>query len=146
VIQIFTGDATEHAATYSKGFVMNMSGKGFEKIPFDEWMKEYAINGAKIHIYEAPKEFEKWQDNKMEWFDAECVGLKYDAIFAMFSALDEIKQIRDLDYKSKGQFCSQQSFDRLVTAEYLADSIDKITPAELKRILLKASWKKRRIN
>ena len=55
VIQLFTADATEHAATYSKGLVMNMSGKGFEQIPFDEWIKHYAINGAKIHIYESPK-------------------------------------------------------------------------------------------
>jgi hypothetical protein len=146
VIQLFTADATEHAATYSKGLVMNMSGKGFEQIPFKNWMEEYAINGAKIHIYESPKEFEKWQENKMEWFDIGCLGLEYDAIYAAYSALDEIKQIRNLDYKSKGQFCSQQAFDRLVAAEYFVKGDDTVSPAELKKKLLKAGWKKWRIN
>lgn len=145
VIQIFTGDATEHAATYSKGLVMNMSGKGFERMPFEDWMKEYAVNGAKIHIYEAPKEFEKWQENKMEWFDFDCEELEYDAIYAMFSALDEIKQIRELNYKSKGLFCSQQSFDRLAAGEYFSKQNDKVSPAELKKKLLKSGWKKWRV-
>ena len=38
IIQIFTADATEHIATYSKGCVMNISGVGFRKMTFDDWM------------------------------------------------------------------------------------------------------------
>ncbi len=146
IIQIFTNDATEHAASYCEGLVMNMSGKGFEKISFDDWMKEYAVNGAKIHNYECSQKFEKWQKDKMKDFDNDCIGLEYDAIYAIYSDLDTLKEINRLDYKSKGAFCSQQCFDRLVHGEIFEDQINKVTPAELKKKLLKADWKKWRIN
>ena len=151
VIQIFTADATEHIATHSKGFVMNISGVNFRKMTFDDWMAEYAINGAKIHAYSPPENLIRgWQENKMEWFDNDCQGLQYDVIYSLTSCLDEIYWIRNIlkkfGYKPKGKFCSQLSYDRLVAGEIFPEQDDKVSPAELKQTLLKAGWKVRRVN
>ncbi|MFT6151376.1 MAG: hypothetical protein ACJAY9_000765 [Flavobacteriales bacterium] len=146
IIQIFTWDPTEHAAGYYAGHVMNMSGDGFEKFTIRKWMKNYAISDAKIHIYEPISPFTKAQISKIKKYNKSCISLKYDALDAAFSALDEIKQIRSLDYKSKGLFCSQQVFNGFVAAGIFPKQKDKVSPAELKQILIKSGlFTKRRI-
>lgn len=147
IIQIFTGDATEHAAGYSDGHVLDMSGKyNFKKFTIKQWLKYYGINDARIHIYEPKVPFTRSQVIKMNKYDKSCVGVKYDAFDAAFSALDEIKQIRNLDYKAKGLFCSQQKFNAYVAGLVFTKTKDKISPAELKQILMKSGlFTKRRI-
>ena len=52
VIQIVTGAPEEHIAHCIDGTVVNVSGKGLEYIPFDEWMKHNSGLGQRIHCYE----------------------------------------------------------------------------------------------
>ena len=149
VIQIFTGDNTEHIAGYSYGFVLNTSGEGFKRIIFDEWMNHYAINDAEIHEYYPPIPFTKEQEDKMIEFDNLCVQ-SYGAIDAAITVLDEIKPIRKLliklGYKPKGIVCSQQRFLAFCYAGIFPHQDDTLSPAELKKKLLKAGWTKRRVN
>jgi hypothetical protein len=150
VIQIFTGDATEHIAGYSYGLVLNTSGEGFKRIIFDEWMKYYAINDAEIHEYYPPIPFTKEQENKMTEYDNFCTHFGYGAFDAAITVIDEIKPVRQLlkeiDYKPKGILCSQQRFLALCYAGIFPSQDDTLSPAELKKKLLKAGWKKRRVN
>ncbi len=146
VIQLFTADATEHVASYCDDLVMNISGKGFEKVPFDLWMKKYAVNGAKIHEYSPSIPFTSAEDIAMRKFNDQCSGSKYNPVYATYSFLDDIKQIRNNWYRPKGAICSQQRFDCLVAAGIFPPQEDKLTPAELKKKLLKSGWKKRRVN
>jgi len=149
VIQIFTRDETEHAAGYSYGLVLNTSGEGFRKIPFDKWMKHYAINDAEIREYYPPIPFTKEQEGKMMEFDNLCVQ-NYGAIDAVITVLDDIKPIREflikLNYKPKGILCSQQRFLALCYAGIFPYQDNTLSPAELKKKLLKAGWIKRRVN
>lgn len=148
IIQLFTGSSIEHAASYCKGQVLNMSGNGGEMISFDQWMKEYAVNDAKVHFIGKRFSTEKMA-NKLLAYNQSCVGKKYDAIAAAYSAIDEIKQVRELDYQAKGTFCSQQAFDGFVEIGLFPKQQDMVSPAELKSKLIKSTsfeneW--RRIN
>jgi hypothetical protein len=150
VIQIFTGDASEHAAKYQKGFVMNVSAKGFEKIPFDKWMERYSVNGAKIHEYILPYRLTPHQEELINAFDNKCLDKNYDVPAAMLSVFDEIKFIRILikrfRKKEKGIFCSQQAFSSLVAGGIFPPQQDLVSPSELKKMLIKKGWKKNKIS
>lgn len=140
VIQLFTDSSIEHAASYCKGLVLNMSGKGGELMKFEDWIKEFAVNGAKIHCIEATINMPPNVVDKLYSYNQSCIGKKYDAIAAAYSAIDEIKQVRELDYQTRGTFCSQQCFDGFVEIGLFSPQKDMVSPAELKSKLIKSPY------
>jgi hypothetical protein len=142
VIQIVTGAPEEHIAHCIDGTVVNVSGKGLEYIPFDEWMKHNSGLGQRIHCYELIDDATDEQIAIIKKRDSKDVGKKYDALAATLSALDNLYNIQ-----SNGVYCSHQCEIGLMEAGILAFSEDQSSPSELvSRMTKSGKFKKRRIN
>ena len=140
IIQLFTGSKLEHSASYCYGYVLNMGGEGGEMFNLERWIEHFAVNGAKIYCINPKPLFSDLEVSKLNHYNLSCVGQKYDALGAGFSALDEIKQIRDLDYESQKTFCSKQVFDGYVKIGKFLKQKDFLSPAELKKKLIRSPF------
>lgn len=138
IIQIATGNSAEHAASYCDDYVLNVGGKGIELIKYEDWIKEFAINGAKIHCIELINSPNNICVEDLSKYNKSCIGKKYDTIGAIISPFDNIKLIRNLDHNSNSLICSEQALNGLVRIGLLDKQKDTPTPIELKKILLKS--------
>ena len=142
IIQIFTAAPEEHFAHCIDGIVCNVSGKGLEYIPFEEWMKHYVVNGARIHALELINDATDEQIEAIKAQDKKDEGKKYDALAAALSALDNVR-----NNEGNGIYCSHQCENGVVAAGILPSSKDQSSPSELRSRMLKSGkFTERRIN
>jgi hypothetical protein len=146
VIQLFTASAPEHTTFFVNNKVSEINGHGAVFIPYDEWYKS-VDKETKLYVVEPLFEFSSKQIKAMDDFCQLAVGRKYGAGGAIYSFLDEIKLIRDLDYKSKKEFCSGLTFKCFVAGGIFSPQEDKLTPIELRKKLTKSGiftrkWRK----
>jgi len=138
IIQIATSSSVEHVASYCNDYVLNVGGEKIELIKYEDWIKKFATNGAKIHcidIINSPDDI--WVEN-LSKYNKSCVGKKYDSTGAVISPFDKNQFIHNLDQNSDSIICSEQAMNGLVMIGLIEKPKDIPTPAELKKILIKS--------
>ena len=130
VIQLFTSSSIEHTLFYINGKVLEINGEGTKFKPLQQWINEYVTPNTKIHVAELKNDLSEEEKQKAISFCESQIGVKYSALQASYSLLDNLFKGLNKD-KELNQYCSGQVYNCYIATGILPKLDHTLTPAEL---------------